>query len=112
MGEMNKLTALDNLVRALRSVAAGRWDGEAGRRQRLVGRCDPGGERRHLFGAGEDPTEAAAEAKQEVDSSYPPSSAPPTLMSAKTAALMCSAKWGQAETTSVNSGLGSVTSRD
>ena len=65
MERMNKLTALGSRVRGSRGSAAGEWGGEAGRRQRLVGVRDSGGERRHLFGVGEGPAEAAAEAKQE-----------------------------------------------
>ncbi len=48
-----------------RGGLARRRGGEDGRRQRLFGICDPGGERRHLFGVGEGPAEAAAGAKQE-----------------------------------------------
>jgi len=50
--------------------------------------------------------------KQEIDNDYPRSFAPPALMSAKTAALMYSGIWGQAATTSANSGQGSVAPRD
>jgi len=64
MGWMRKLTALSDRVRGARGVAAGAWDGEVGRRQRLVGVHYPGGVSRHLFGVGEGPTEAVAEAKQ------------------------------------------------
>ena len=45
-------------------AAEGSWVGQAGRRQRLAGVRDPGGVRRHLFGVGEGPAEAGAEAKQ------------------------------------------------
>jgi hypothetical protein len=44
---------------------AGRGAAEAGRRDRLAGVHDSGGERRLPFGAGEGATEAVAEAKQE-----------------------------------------------
>ncbi len=66
MGRMNKLTALGWTPPGLRGVPPGRWIGEASRRQRLTGRRNPGGERRHLFGAGEGPAEALAEAKQDT----------------------------------------------
>jgi hypothetical protein len=59
------LTLLDNAGRGFGGAAAEGWDGDIGRRQRLVGRHDPGGVSRHLFGAGEGPTKAVAEAKQE-----------------------------------------------
>ncbi len=48
----------------LGGVPAEGWVGEIRRRQRLAGRHDPSGECRHLFGAGEGPAEALAEAKQ------------------------------------------------
>jgi len=43
------------------------WQGgsETGERRQFLGAYHPGGERRHLFGVGEGPTEAAAEARQE-----------------------------------------------
>ncbi len=65
MERMNKLTALGGRVRSFRGAAVGEWVGEAGRRQRLLRIGDAGGERRRLFGVGEGPTEAVAEAKQE-----------------------------------------------
>jgi len=108
MGWMRKLTALSDRVRGARGVAAGAWDGEVGRRQRLVGVHYPGGVSRHLFGVGEGPTEAVAEAKQETDNDYPRSFATPVRTSARTAALICSGIWGQAATISASSGLASV----
>ncbi len=39
-------------------MAAGERSSETGRRQRLVGIHDPGGERRRLFGVGKGPAEA------------------------------------------------------
>ena len=62
---MNIYTLLDDAGRAFGGAAAGEWDDETGRRQRLVEIHDPSGERRLLFGVGEGPTEAVAEAKQE-----------------------------------------------
>jgi hypothetical protein len=64
---MNICTLLDDAVRGFEGAAAEGWDGEFGRRQRLAGVYDPGGKRRRLFGVGEGPTEAVAEAKQERD---------------------------------------------
>ncbi len=64
VARMSKSTLLDDAVRGFGGAAAGGRVGEIGRRQRLTGVCDPGGERRHLFGVGEGPTEAVAEAKQ------------------------------------------------
>ena len=64
MARTNKFTLLGGPAGGSRGVPAGQWGGEDGRRQRLIGRGDPGGERRLLFGAGEGPTEAGAEAKQ------------------------------------------------
>ena len=66
MGRMRKLTVLGGRVRQFRGAVAEGWGGETGRRQRLVGMPDAGGKRRHLFGVGEGPTEAVAEAKQET----------------------------------------------
>ena len=60
----NKFTLLASPAGGIGRPAAGGWVGKASRRQRLTGVCDPGGERRHLFGVGEGPTEAVAEAKQ------------------------------------------------
>ena len=64
VARMRKFTLLDDAVRGFRAVPAEGWVGEAGRRQRLVGIHDPGGERRRLFGVGEGPAEGVAEAKQ------------------------------------------------
>ena len=62
-----KFTLLGGLAGAFRGAAArGRID-EASRRQRLIGTCDRDGVSRCLFGEGEGPTEAVAEAKQERD---------------------------------------------
>ena len=66
MGRMRKLTVLGGRVRGSGGAAAGGWGGEAARRQRSVGIHDPGGKCRHLFGAGEGPAEAVAEAKQDA----------------------------------------------
>jgi hypothetical protein len=63
MGWMNKFTLLDDATRGFGGAGAGRWGGEASRRQRLIGVHDPGGDRRLLFGAGA--AEAGAGAKQE-----------------------------------------------
>ncbi len=60
----NLFTLLDDAAGGFGGVLAGGWVGEISRRQRLAGIRDPGGERRHLFGAGEGPTKAVAEAKQ------------------------------------------------
>ena len=64
MGWTNKFTLLAASARGFRGVAATGWDDQTGRRQRLAGIHHPGGERRYLFGVGEGPTEAVAEAKQ------------------------------------------------
>ncbi len=64
MGWTNKFTLLADPGRGFGGVAAGEWSNETGRRQRLVGIHHPGGERRLLFGVGEGPTKAIAEAKQ------------------------------------------------
>ena len=61
----NKSTLLDDAVWGFEGTAAGRPVGEPGRRQRLARTHDPSRERRHLFGVGEGPAEAVAEAKQE-----------------------------------------------
>ena len=66
MDRMRKFTLLGDAMRGFGGAAAERRAGEVGRRQRLVGIRDCGGERRHLFGAGEGPTEAVAEAKQDA----------------------------------------------
>ncbi len=65
MGRMRKLTLLVAPAWGIGRHAAGGWSGEGGRRQPVVGLDGSGGERRHLFGVGEGPTEAVAEAKQE-----------------------------------------------
>ncbi len=62
---MRKFTLLDDAGRAFGGAAAGGWSGEIGRRQRLAGARDPGGARRLLFGVGEGPADAIAEAKQD-----------------------------------------------
>jgi hypothetical protein len=67
MGRMNKLTVLGGTPQGLGGVPARGRDNEAGRRQRFVGICDPGGASRHLFGVGEGPAEAVAEARQESE---------------------------------------------
>jgi hypothetical protein len=65
MERMNMFTVLAGPAGGFGAVAAGGRVGEAGRRQRLTGVHDPGGQHRRLFGVGEGPTEAVAEAKQE-----------------------------------------------
>ena len=65
MGETRTFTRLGNAVRGFGGAAAGRSASEAGRRQRLVGMRDPGGEHRHVLGVGESPAEAVTGAKQE-----------------------------------------------
>lgn len=60
----NMFTLLDDAAGSFGGVPAGGWVGEISRRQRPAGIRDPGGERRHLFGAGEGLTKAVAEAKQ------------------------------------------------
>jgi hypothetical protein len=60
----NKFTLLDDVVRVSGGAAAEGWVGDAGRRQRLTGIHDPGGECRHLFGADEGPAEAGAKQKR------------------------------------------------
>jgi hypothetical protein len=71
MGRMNELTVLGGTPRGLRGVPAWERGDEAGRRQRLVGIRDAGGERRRLFGVGEGPTDAIAGAKQESEDRCP-----------------------------------------
>jgi hypothetical protein len=61
----NKFTLLDDVVRVSGGAAAEGWVGDAGRRQRLTGIHDPGGECRHLFGADEGPAEAGAKQESE-----------------------------------------------
>jgi len=65
MGRIRKLTVLSGTSRGPRRMSARGHDDETGRRQRLTGIRNPGGVRRHLFGVGEGPAEAVAEAKQE-----------------------------------------------
>ena len=65
MGRMRKFTLLASSRGSFSGGPAGEWDDEPGRRQRLLGTHDPGGECRHLFGVGEGPTEVVAGAKQE-----------------------------------------------
>jgi hypothetical protein len=60
IARMNKFTLLDGAIRAFGGAAGGRPVGEVGRRQRLTGIPDPGGESRHLFGVGEGPAVAVA----------------------------------------------------
>ncbi len=64
MARTNKFTLLDDAMGGFGGAAAEGWSSDTSRRQRLVGMHHPGGERRHLFGAGEGPTEAVAGAKQ------------------------------------------------
>jgi len=64
MARMRKFTLLDAALGGLRGRPAGESDGRTGRRQRLAGLPDPSGECRLLFGVGEGPAEAGAEAKQ------------------------------------------------
>ena len=61
----NKCTLLDDAMQGFGGAAASDGIGEADRQRRVIGLSHPGGERRHLFGAGEGPAEAVAEAKQE-----------------------------------------------
>jgi hypothetical protein len=61
---MRKSTLLADPGGGFRGVPSEGWVGEVGRRQRLAGVHDSGGERRLLFGVGEGPAEAVAEAKQ------------------------------------------------
>ena len=61
---MNIYTLLDDAVGGFAGGPAAGWVGEDGRRHRLAGRHDPSGGRRLLFGVGEGPAEAGAEAKQ------------------------------------------------
>jgi hypothetical protein len=62
---MNKFTLLANHRGSFRGMPIVGRDDEPGRTQHFAGIRDPGGECRHLFGVGEGPTEAVAEAKQE-----------------------------------------------
>ncbi len=57
---MNKLTSLDNALRGFGGIATGGRLGDAAQRRQFAGRRDLGDERRHLFGVGEGPAEAAA----------------------------------------------------
>ena len=60
----NKFTLLDDAVRGFGGAAESGLAGEADRRRQPIGLRDPGGQRRRLFGVGEGPAEAVAEAKQ------------------------------------------------
>jgi len=60
----NMFTLLDDAVRGFGAAAASGEIGEADRQRQRVGLHDASGERRHLFGVGEGPTEAIAGAKQ------------------------------------------------
>jgi hypothetical protein len=62
---MNKFTLLDDAAWGIGGAAAEGWVGQSGRRRQGVGLYVPGGGRRLLFGVGEGPAEAVAEAKQE-----------------------------------------------
>lgn len=64
MERMNEFTLLDNSVRGIRGAAATRWGSETNRERQLPTVHHPGGERRHLFDAGEGPTDVVAGAKQ------------------------------------------------
>jgi hypothetical protein len=64
VARMNKFTLLDDAVRGFGGAAAEGWVSETDRQRQLTGMHDADGERRHLFGTGEGPTEAVAEAKQ------------------------------------------------
>jgi len=66
MHGMNMFTLLDDAVRGFGGAAAREWAGKADRQRQLLGLHDPGGGRRHLFGVGEGPAEAAAGAKQQA----------------------------------------------
>ncbi len=109
MDGMRKFTLLGGPAGDISHSAAGGWAGEAGRRRKLFALHDPGGERRLLFGVGEGPAEAVAEAKENTDNNYPPSVAPPVLTSARTAALTGSGMFGQAAIISAGSGFISIT---
>ncbi len=61
---MNIYTLLAGPPGNFRDAPAREWGGEIGRRQRLAGVHHAGGASRHLFGAGDGPAEAVAEAKQ------------------------------------------------
>jgi hypothetical protein len=65
MGWMSIFTLLAEPGGGFNGVPAVGWVGQTSRRQRLVGMHHPGGERCHVFGAGEGPAEAVAGAKQE-----------------------------------------------
>jgi hypothetical protein len=65
MARMRKLTVLAGPVWGFRGPPAGEWGGDATQERQLVAGRDMDGVRRHLFGGGGGPAEAAAEAKQE-----------------------------------------------
>ena len=65
MARMSKFTLLAGPAEGCRGGPPGGWGGKAGRRQRLLGVRDPGGERRLLFGVGDGSAEAIAGVKQE-----------------------------------------------
>ncbi len=62
---MNKFTLLDDAVWAFLGLAGRNRIGQASRRQHFVGAHDACGERRLLFGAGEDPAEAGVGSEQD-----------------------------------------------
>jgi hypothetical protein len=66
MERMSEFTLLAGPAEGCRGGPPGGWGGRAGRRQRLLGVRDSGGERHHLFGVGEGPAGAVAEAKQDA----------------------------------------------
>ncbi len=66
MGGTNKFTLLGDLVWGFEDGMAGNEVDEADRRWQLAGPRHPGGASRCLFGVGGGPTEAIAEAKQDV----------------------------------------------
>jgi len=61
---MNNLTVLAGPLWGFAGLAAEERGGDAGQRNKLVGERGLGGERRHLFGTGGGPAEAAAGARQ------------------------------------------------
>jgi hypothetical protein len=66
VARMNKFTLLEDATGDCGGAATGRGTGKAGPRRQAARLHDAGGERRHLFGAGEGSAEAATEAKQET----------------------------------------------